>query len=158
MFESVKSFCDSFLEMGVPGGDLYIKQDGKELLRYTFGYSDLENQIPVKGNERYYLYSCSKPITCVAALQLWEKGLFKLDDPLSDYLPEFAEMTVKTEDGIRKAKTPILIRNLFTMTAGLQLRSADSCHPQGAGGNKFCFPHPGGGPCHCSGTPGFRSR
>ena len=119
MFENVKAFCDSFLPMGIPGGDLYILQDGKELLRYTFGYSDLENKTPVKGDEQYYIHSCSKPLTCVAAMQLWEKGMFKLDDPISDYLPEFAEMTVKTEDGIRKATTPITIKNLFTMTAGL---------------------------------------
>jgi CubicO group peptidase (beta-lactamase class C family) len=58
-------------------------------------------------------------LTCVAALQLWEKGLFKLEDELSDYLPAFKEMTVKTEQGIQKAKNPIRIHHLFQMTAGL---------------------------------------
>jgi CubicO group peptidase (beta-lactamase class C family) len=51
-------------------------------------------------------------------MQLWEKGLFSLEDKLSDYMPEFNDMTVKTENGIQKAEHPILIRHLFEMTAG----------------------------------------
>jgi CubicO group peptidase (beta-lactamase class C family) len=51
-------------------------------------------------------------------MQLWEQGKFQLDDPLYHYLPAYKEMTVQTEDGVRKAQTPIRIKNLFTMTAG----------------------------------------
>ncbi len=119
MFENIKKFCDSFLEMGVvPGFDLCVHKDGKCVLRYMGGYSDLENKIPINGKERYNIYSCSKVITCTAALQLWEKGLFSLEDKLSDYMPEFKEMTVNTDDGIKKAENPILIKHLFEMTAG----------------------------------------
>ena len=118
MFEKTKAFCDSFLELGVPGFDLAVYQDGKCILRYINGYSDLENKVKMNGSERYNIYSCSKVITCVAAMQLWEKGLFSLDDKLADYMPEFKEMTVKTEAGIKKAERPILIRHLFEMTAG----------------------------------------
>ena len=118
MFEKTKSFCDSFLELGLPGFDLAVYKDGETILRHTGGYSDLENKIPVNGKERYNIYSCSKVITCAAAMQLWEKGLFSLDDKLSDYMPEFSEMTVKTPDGIVPAKNPIYIHNLFEMTAG----------------------------------------
>lgn len=119
MFESVKRLCDSFIENGMPWFDLSVCQDGKEILRYADGFSDVENGVRVNGKERFNLYSCSKVITCVAAMQLWEKGAFSLDDRLSDYLPEFENMTVKTEDGIRPAKRPILIHNLFEMTSGL---------------------------------------
>lgn len=118
MFERIKSLCDSFLDMGVPGFDLMICRDGECILRYWNGYADMENQTPMKGNELYNIYSCSKLITCVAAMQLWEKGLFRLEDRLSDYMSEFAEMTVKTPDGIEKAQTPICIYDLFQMTAG----------------------------------------
>ena len=41
-----------------------------------------------------------------------------LDDELYRYLPEFENMTVKTENGLREAKNKITVRNLFTMTAG----------------------------------------
>lgn len=118
MFERTKKLCDAFVKTGVPGIDLAVYKDGECVLRYMTGYSDVENKIPLKGNERYNIYSCSKPITCVAALQLWEKGLFSLEDKLSDYMPEFANMTVKTEDGVKPAQNPILIKHLFTMSAG----------------------------------------
>ncbi len=118
MFEKVKAFCDSFLDLGVPGFDFAVYQDGKCILRHMNGYSDLENKVKMTGDERYNIYSCSKVITCVAAMQLWEKGLFSLEDKLSDYMPEFNDMTVKTENGIQKAEHPILIRHLFEMTAG----------------------------------------
>lgn len=44
--------------------------------------------------------------------------MFSLDDKLSDYMPEFAEMTVLTDEGVKKAENPILIKHLFEMTAG----------------------------------------
>lgn len=118
MFEKTKAFCDSFLELGVPGYDLAVYQDGKCILRHMNGYSDLENKVKMNGSERYNVYSCSKVITCVAAMQLWEKGLFSLEDKLSDYMPEFKDMTVKVKGGIKKAEKPILVRHLFEMTAG----------------------------------------
>lgn len=127
---------DSFLAMGVPGYDCMIKKGGETVFRRFNGFSDLTARKPMDGTERYHLFSSSKPITCAAALQLWEKGLFQLDDKLSDYMPEFAEMTVRTEEGIVPAKNPIRIRNLFTMTAGFDyntqskslLRAFDATH------------------------------
>ena len=124
MFEKLKKFCDSFLELGVPGFDLVVYKDGECILRYMNGYNDLENKVKMNGNERYNIYSCSKVITCTAALQLWEKGLFSLEDKLSDYMPEFRDMMVRTDDGIKKAENPILIKHLFEMTAGFSY----DCH------------------------------
>lgn len=118
MFEKTKAFCDSFLEMGVPGFDFAVYKDGDCVLRHMGGCSDREARLPINGTELYYLYSCSKPITCAASLQLWEKGLFSLEDRLADYMPEFGQMYVKTEAGIKAAARPILIRHLFEMTAG----------------------------------------
>lgn len=118
MFEKTKDFCDSFLKLGLPGFDLAVYKGGKCILRYMNGYSDLENKVKMDGKERYNIYSCSKVITCTAAMQLWEKGKFSLEDKLSVYMPEFSEMSVKTEEGIKKAKKPILIKHLFEMTAG----------------------------------------
>jgi len=124
MFEKLNAFVDSFLEMGTPGYDLLVYQNGQCIYRRTRGLSDVENQIPMNGEERYNIYSCSKLITVTAAMQLWEKGLFSLEDRLSDYLSEFAEMTVQTDNGIQKAKNPILIRHLFQMTAGFSYNVA----------------------------------
>lgn len=119
MFEKTKALLDSFLEMNIPGFDLLVYKDGQEVLRYMGGYSDRHNKTPIQGKEQYNIFSCSKVITCAAALQLWEKGLFQLEDELSKYLPEFANMTVREKDGTEHpAKAPIRIHNLFSMTAG----------------------------------------
>lgn len=118
MFERVIAFTDSFLDKGIPGYDIMICKDGQCVLRHWNGFSDLENKIPMNGKEHYDIYSCSKLITCTAALQLWEQGKFQLTDRLSDYMPEFKNMTVQTEQGIVPAKNPILIQHLFEMTAG----------------------------------------
>ena len=119
MFEQTKALCEQFLKMGIPGFDLIVYKDGECVLRHMGGYADPENKIPVRGKEKYHIYSCSKLFTITAALQLWEKGMFSLEDNLSDYIPAFREMTVKTENGLQKAKNPIKITNLFQMTAGM---------------------------------------
>jgi len=119
MFEQTKALCQQFLKRGIPGFDLIVYKDGQCVLRYMGGYADPEGKIPMQGKEKYHIYSCSKLFTCVAAMQLWEKGLFSLEDNLADYLSAFREMTVKTGNGIETAKNPIKIHHLFEMTAGL---------------------------------------
>lgn len=122
MFESLAELTDKIIASGIPGNDCILMKDGKVIYRRYAGYSDAEAKIPMSGKERYNIYSCSKPITCVAAMQLWERGGFSLDDALSDYLPAFREMTVQTPEGIKKAQKPIRIHHLFEMTAGLSYR------------------------------------
>ncbi len=119
MFEQTKAMCDAFLSLGIPSFDLVVYHNGQCALRYMGGYANPEMKIPLTGKEKYHIYSCSKVITCTAAMQLWEKGMFSLDDKLSDYIPEFANMTVETPEGLRPAKNPILIRHLFSMTSGI---------------------------------------
>ena len=73
MFEQTKQLCQRFLDAGIPGFDLMVCKDGQCVLRYMGGHADLDRKIPVSGKEKYHIYSCSKLITCVAAMQLWEK-------------------------------------------------------------------------------------
>ncbi len=120
-FENMKNLLDNFVDMGIaPGNTISIYKDGKNVYKYSCGYSDIENKKPMVGDEMVYLWSCSKVITVTAALQLFEKGLFLLDDPLYEYIPEYKDMWIKKENGdIIKAQKPITMRNLFNMTAGL---------------------------------------
>ena len=118
MFQKMIEFLDKRCESGAKGYDVIVYHGGKEVLRHKNGYADYEKKTPVTGEELYYLYSCSKPITCTLAMQLYERGAFSLDDKLSDYMPEFKEMNVLTEEGLKKAERPILIRHLFEMSAG----------------------------------------
>lgn len=118
MMKNLRRLLDSYLDMGIPGYDVMVCQKGECVWRHQAGYSDLKKRIPMQGNEQFNLYSCSKPVTVTAAMLLYEKGLFDLDDPLSEYLPEFAGITVRTETGVQPVKTPITLRHLFSMQAG----------------------------------------
>ena len=120
-FENMKNLLDHLVEIGhAPGNTVSVYKDGKNVFKYSCGYSDIESKKPMVGDEMLYLWSCSKVITVTAALQLFEKGVFLLDDPLYEYIPEFKDMWIKKENGdIVKAQKPITMRNLFNMTAGL---------------------------------------
>lgn len=118
MFTELTRLMDGFLEMGVPFYDCIVMKDGKCVYRHANGYTEINKKTAVTGKELYNIYSCSKLITCVAALQFLEKGLFKLDDELCVYMPEFKNMMVMSNGKIIPAKKKITIRQLFTMTAG----------------------------------------
>jgi len=119
MFSELSRFLDRFLELGVPGYDCVIYHHGECVFRRFRGVSDVQRQLPMNGRERYNLYSCTKPVTCTAALQLYEQGAFSLDDPIERWLPEFSHMTVQTPSGPVPAHRSIRVKDLFMMTAGL---------------------------------------
>lgn len=119
-FKPVTDYIESFLrrEKGVPSCDIQIMRSHETLLRYRSGVSDHEAKTPVTGDELYYMYSCTKPVTCAAAMQLVERGIISLDDPVSKYLPPFKDAFL-LRDGKKVAlKRTMTVRHLFTMSAG----------------------------------------
>lgn len=123
MFEKLKELLDETQRLGVPAMDILVYHEGKEVFRDLRGVSD-EQGTSVNGAELYNIYSCSKIITCVAALKLVEEGKLSLQDELAEYLPCFSDMKVKKNGGVFKAENKIKIENLFTMTAGLNYATA----------------------------------
>lgn len=108
----------------VAGIEALLVKDGEVAYSATHGLRDVEDQTPLGEGTIWRIYSMSKPITGVALMQLYEDGKFDLDDPLSDYIPEFENLQVlagENEDG-----TPILeplereptIRDAMRHTAG----------------------------------------
>ena len=119
-FDLMKNLLDKFSKELCPGCSISVCKEGKEIFCYESGYSDIENKIPMTTDSLIYIYSCSKPTTVTAALQLYENGYYSLDDPLYDFIPEYRDMYVESENGVvHKAKKPITLRNLFTMTSGI---------------------------------------
>ena len=119
MFEKLTNLLGNALKAGIPGYDCAVYHKGKCVYRHFDGSSSKEENIPMTGKEVYNIYSSSKLITCVAAMQLWEKGLYDLDEDLCKYMPEFTDMKVKRDDGtVVPAKNKIKIKHLFTMSAG----------------------------------------
>lgn len=123
-FQPLKIFMDRLTAWRIPGNVVSVCIDNIEVFRYASGFSDLENGVPMTYSNLFNIYSCSKVATVVAALQLYEKGYFLLDDPLYEYIPEFGNMYIANG---KKAQNNISIRNLFTMTSGLSYNLDRPC-------------------------------
>jgi len=119
-FKKLEKLMDSFVEQNyAPGNTMCVYLGGNKVFDYSCGYSDINSKTPMSGNEHFYLYSCSKITTVTAALQLVEKGVILLNDPLYEYIPEYKNMYIKKGNGeLVKATKDIKILNLFNMTAG----------------------------------------
>ena len=124
-FQPLIDYIEAVLrtEKQVPGCALKIMRNHETLFTYRSGYRDQARQLPMNGDELYLMYSCTKPITCTAALQLVEQGKLDLDAPVSRYLPEYGQAFLMQEGQQIPVSTPITVRHLFTMTAGLDYSS-----------------------------------
>ncbi|MAE87516.1 MAG: serine hydrolase [Flammeovirgaceae bacterium] len=112
----------------VAGASALIIEKGKEAYFNAYGFADREAGVPMARNTIATIYSMTKPITGTTLMSLYEKGLFKLEDSLSQYAPEFANMKVATlnEDGevvLVPANRPITIADITRHTAGFSRRS-----------------------------------
>jgi CubicO group peptidase (beta-lactamase class C family) len=108
----------------LPGWSLVVSRRGAVAHVGTYGRRDVEAGTPVELDTVYRIYSMTKPITSVAAMMLYERGLFELTDPIERYLPEFADMRVYLAGSDLKPVTvpavePIRVWHLLTHTAGL---------------------------------------
>lgn len=118
---TLKSFVDTSRVAGISA---LIFEKNKEVYFNSFGMADREANIPMDRNTIVRIFSMTKPVTGVALMQLHEKGLFQLDDPLSKYAPEFANVKVFAgfdEKGNIKLEAPhraITIRDITRHTAG----------------------------------------
>jgi CubicO group peptidase (beta-lactamase class C family) len=122
-FKPLSHFIDHITSWRIPWAEVIIMHQNKTVFHYKSGYANLEDKVQISDRQIVNIYSMTKILTCTAALQLIEKGAMLLSDPISDYLPEYADMTVHQvlPDGrveLEKAKQPITVRDLFTMTAG----------------------------------------
>jgi len=108
----------------LPGWQVMVSRRGKVAHLSSYGLADVEAGRAVEPDTIFRIYSMSKPITSVAAMMLWEQGAFELNDPISKWLPEFADMRVYVGGPAAKASTrpanePIRVWHLLTHTAGL---------------------------------------
>lgn len=105
-FSKVEAYLKS---LPLPAREAAAYRRHECLYRFSFGEDS--------ARRRYFLYSCTKPVTVVAALRLWERGALALDARVSDYLPAYARAHT-LENGAQKFQT-MRVRHLFTMTSGL---------------------------------------
>ncbi len=112
----------------IPGAVLLIQQHGQPVLFESLGVRDVDTKRPMTTDTIFRLYSMSKAITSAAAMMLVDDGKLSLDDPVSKYIPPFAEVKVAVEkrDGNGKpalvtepVSRPIRIEDLLRHTSGL---------------------------------------
>jgi CubicO group peptidase (beta-lactamase class C family) len=112
----------------IPGAIVLIQQHGQPVYFEKFGVRDVATGLPMTDDTIFRLYSMSKPVTSVAAMMLVEDGKLRLADPVSKYIPAFAEVKVGVEkpDQIgspvlvpEPLNRPITIEDLLRHTSGL---------------------------------------
>lgn len=120
MFSALNDLMTGMPSRGIPACEIAISRNGEVIYRQGVGYSDSMSLKLVSDKDIYWIFSCSKIITCISALRLIERGIIALDDPVSKYIPEFAYLKVKNKDGtVAAAKNVMTIEHLFTMTGGM---------------------------------------
>jgi CubicO group peptidase (beta-lactamase class C family) len=119
------SLNDLYLKNGkFPGFVSAVARKGKVVHYETIGFADMETGESLKKDSLFRIYSMSKPITGVALMILLEEGKLRLNDPVSLYIPEFADTKVlmMNEDGTSELvdQTKVMtIRDLATHTSGI---------------------------------------
>lgn len=125
-FSNLQKLLEQFVSMdaGPSGCALSVTKDGESLFEGYCGCADAESGRPVGPDTLYRTYSCTKVVTAAAFMLLLEWGLVQLDDPVSEYLPEFKDSLVchytgNNMESLRPAQSPMRLKHLVTMTSGL---------------------------------------
>lgn len=117
----------------IPGAVALVARDGEIIYHKAFGMADNQSGRAIKKDDIFRIASMSKAITSTAVMMLWEEGKFRLDDPVSRYIPEFRNPQVletfnhnDTSYTTTEADREITIRHLLTHTSGLGYGIIDS--------------------------------
>ena len=123
-FGRIQALVQGHVEAGKYAGAVtLVARHGKVVDCQAYGYRDLEAKLPMEPNTIVRIYSSTKVITGVAALQLFEQGRFLLSDPITNWIPELANMKVCTggtadNPTLEPARTNVTVRMLMNHTSG----------------------------------------
>ena len=119
---------DQVAQGKIPGAVLLIEQHGVPVYHGLIGSRDAATKEPMTDDTIFRLFSLTKPITSVVAMQLIDDGKFALNDPVAKYIPSFGNVKVgvekKNEDGSKSLELvppnrPVTIKDLMTQTSGI---------------------------------------
>jgi CubicO group peptidase (beta-lactamase class C family) len=127
--ERITEFFDNEIAAGkLPGAVVLIQQHGKPVYLQCFGVRDVATNVPMTPATIFALHSMTKPITSVAAMMLIDAGKLNLSDPVSKFIPDFADAKVGVSttaaDGTPVLKLvpvdrPVTIEDLLRHTSGI---------------------------------------
>ena len=123
----------------IPGCQLALMRNGHLAYQRSLGQMDLERGRSMADDAIFRIFSMTKPVTSVALMMLYERGLFQLDDPVSRWVPSWQAQSVYVAgDGkgpfqTESLRRPVSIRDLLRHTSGLtyggQLMGVGVEHP-----------------------------
>jgi CubicO group peptidase (beta-lactamase class C family) len=126
----------SYVDDGrLPGWQIVVSRRGQVVHSSTYGMRDVEAGLPVESDTLFRIYSMTKPITSVAAMMLYEEGAFELKDPVSRFVPAFADSRVFRGGSSVKPVTEPLVEPVRIWHLLTHLRS-DLRVPPGASGGR----------------------
>ena len=123
--EYITDWMQRYVDAGkLSGAQTVIARGGKIAYSKSVGLREIESKTPWSDDTMARFYSMTKPITSVALMMLYEKGLFHLDDPVEEFIPAFKDMQVlrpqaRSIDDTEPAKNKITVHNLLTHMSGM---------------------------------------
>ena len=103
----------------LPGAVAMVARRGQIGLFEAVGQQDPGTGVPMKTDSIFRIYSMTKPVVSVAVMMLVERGQLLLSDPVSRWLPEYANQQVATASGLEPVKQAATVQDLLRHTAGL---------------------------------------
>ena len=130
--QRVTSYFQEYIDTDqIAGAVTLVARKGKVVHYEAQGWRHKEANVPMTRDTIFALASMTKPIVSAALMMLFEEGRFRLDDPISNWLPQYADHQVRIAAGVRARVVPearpVTIRHVLTHTSGLTL------NPQGRG-------------------------
>ncbi len=112
------------LDGKLPGATVLVSRRGKIGYVRSTGMADIARAVPMQADTIVRIYSMTKPLTSAAIMMLYEEGRFQLDDPITRFLPYFANQRVAVGGNAARMETvpavrAITFRDLLTHTSGL---------------------------------------
>jgi CubicO group peptidase (beta-lactamase class C family) len=121
-----RAINEAIAKQEIPGAVTLIVKDGKTVYHKAFGYADIQSKTAMETDTIFRIASMTKAVTSVGVMILYEQGHFLLNDPVSKFIPEFADMQVISEVGddgsvvaTVPAKAQIRIIDLLSHTSGI---------------------------------------
>jgi CubicO group peptidase (beta-lactamase class C family) len=119
--ERLSALSEKYVQEGRVSGIVnLVLRNGKVVHYEAAGQRGSDNDAAMKVDDLFRIYSMTKPVTSVAAMQLYEQGKFQLSDPVTKFVPELKDLKVLNDDGQFEPVTQVMtMHQLLMHTAGM---------------------------------------
>lgn len=115
--QRIRKFVDDGELVGI---QTKVIKNGEVIHYENYGYSDIDKKKSLQENSIFRIASITKCIVAVGIMKLYERGFFKLHDPIEKFIPEFKNPLIYSSDGnLKSAKNSIKIIDLLRHTTGI---------------------------------------